>query len=52
MSASAFGTSGDELLKAATEALALAGEAHVEVFATLRDRGCARFAIGEHALGR
>jgi predicted Zn-dependent protease len=38
---------GDELLALCKESLARAGEAHAEVFATHRARGCARFAGGE-----
>ena len=38
---------GAELLALCKDALARAGEAHAEVYATHRRRGCARFAVGE-----
>jgi len=38
---------GDELLALCKDSLARAGEAHAEVYATHRARGCARFAGGE-----
>ncbi len=41
------GMTGDELLALCKDALRRAGEADAEIFATLRTRGCARFACGE-----
>jgi PmbA protein len=38
---------GEELLALCKDSLARAGEAHAEVYATWRERGCARFAGGE-----
>ncbi len=38
---------GAELLALSKDALARAGEPHVELFTTLRKRGCARFSCGE-----
>jgi len=41
------GANGEELLGLCREVLAAAGEAEVEIYARLAERGCARFAIGE-----
>jgi PmbA protein len=41
------GATGEELLGLCREVLAAAGEAEVEIYARLAERGCARFAIGE-----